>query len=198
MVTVLEAMANMKTKNTVIVGECAATNERVVKKVIERFDKKDVPHEMKSVQFISVPLFTLRNICKEEFEVKLGELRSLVKSYVGRGVVLYLGDLDWVSEFWCKYSEQRNVFYSHVEYMIMELSRLVCGTGENHKRVWLMGIATFQTYAKCKAGRPSLETLWSLHPLTLPLKALALGLTLHRFANFELASFFSFHFNVFC
>lgn len=174
--TVLEAMANMKTKNTVIVGECGAANERVVKKVIERFDKKEVPHEMKSVQFISVPLLTLRNVCKEEFEVKLGELRSLVKSYVGRGVVLYLGDLDWVSEFWCKYSEQRNVLYSHVEYMIMELSRLVCG----HNRLWLMGIATFQTYAKCKAGRPSLETLWSLHPLTLPLKPLALGLTLHR------------------
>lgn len=177
--SVLEAMMNKKTKNTIIVGECSSTNESLVRGVIEKFDKKDVPADMKSVQFISVPLFTLRNVSKEEFEVKLGELRSLVKSYVSRGVVLYLGDLDWVSEFWSKYGEQRNVFYSPVEYMIMEISRLICGAGEN-KRLWLMGIATFQTYAKCKTGRPSLETLWSLHPLTIPVGSLALSLSLDR------------------
>ncbi|KAI3458803.1 hypothetical protein Pfo_015466 [Paulownia fortunei] len=174
--SVLEAMMNKKTKNTVVVGECPATAESLVRGVIEKFDKKDVPADMKFVQFISVPLFTLRNISREEFEVKLGELRSLVKSYVSRGVVLYLGDLDWVSDFWSKYGEQRDV-YCPVEYMIMELSRLICGAGEN-KRLWLMGIATFQTYAKCKTGRPSLETLWSLNPLTIPVGSLALSLSL--------------------
>ncbi|KAH6802424.1 hypothetical protein C2S51_033870 [Perilla frutescens var. frutescens] len=188
---VLEAMADKQRKNAVIVGECAEANERVVRKVIEKFDKKDVPSEMKSVQFISVPLSTLRNVSKEEFEVKVGELRSLVKSYVGRGgVVLYLGDLDWVSELWSNHHHQRDDNHVHVEYMIMELSRLVCGENniidyykqqqQQQQRLWLMGIATFQTYAKCKMGRPSLETLWSLNPLTLPLRTtLALGLTLH-------------------
>ncbi|KAL0303669.1 UNVERIFIED_CONTAM: protein SMAX1-LIKE 3 [Sesamum radiatum] len=177
--SVLEAMMNKNTKNNVIVSESPDTAESLVRGLIEKFDKRDVPDDMKSVQFLSVPLFTLRNISREEFEVKLGELRALVKSYVNRGVVLYLGDLAWVSDYWCKCNgEQRDVYYyCPVEYMIMELSKLICGAGES-KKLWLMGVATFQTYAKCRTGRPSLETLWSLHPLTIPVGNLALSLSL--------------------
>ncbi|CAI9091394.1 OLC1v1026417C1 [Oldenlandia corymbosa var. corymbosa] len=188
--SIVGAMMNKKTKNTIIVGECLATAESVVKGVIEKFDKGNVPAEMRSVQFISVPLFTLRNISREEFEVKLGELRSLVKNYVSRGVVLYLGDLQWVSEFWSKYGEQKTSFYSPVEHMIMELSRLLCGIirPENSGKLWIIGIATFQTYMKCKTGRPSLETLWDLHPLTIPVGSLALSLNLDSDLNHHFRS----------
>ncbi|KAL3838163.1 hypothetical protein ACJIZ3_022754 [Penstemon smallii] len=178
--SVLDAMMNRKTKNTVIVGECLASAEGIVRGVIDKFDKKDVPVEMRYVQFISVPLFTLRNISREEFEMKLAELRSLVKSHLNRGVVLYLGDLNWVSEFWSKYGEKNNGYYCPVEYMIMELSRLTCGGTTENTRLWLMGTATFHTYAKCKVGRPSLETLWSLHPLRIPVGNLALSLSIDQ------------------
>ncbi|KAL2526028.1 Double Clp-N motif-containing P-loop nucleoside triphosphate hydrolase superfamily protein [Abeliophyllum distichum] len=176
--SVVEAMMNKKRKNTVIVGECLATAEAVVKAVINKFDKKDVPLDLRFVQFISVPLFTLKNVSRQEYEEKLGELRSFVKSSVSRGIVLYLGDLNWVSEYWSKYGEQRNIgYYCPVEYMIMEISRLVSGDGEN-KKLWIMGIATFQTYNNCKNGSPSLETLWNLHPLAIPVGTLALTLNL--------------------
>ncbi|XP_073306789.1 protein SMAX1-LIKE 3-like [Primulina huaijiensis] len=177
--SVFEALMNKKRRNTVIVSECSSTAERIVRKVIDKFDRRDVPSVMKSVQFISVPLFTLQNISKQEFEVKLGELRSIVKAYANSGAVLYLGNLDWVSEFWCKHREQRKGFYScPVEYMMMELSRLINGVGEN-RRIWLMGVANFKTYAKCKSGHPSLETLWSLYPLTIQdNSSLALSLSL--------------------
>lgn len=193
--SIVGAMMNKKTKNTVIVGECPSTAESVVKGVIEKFDTGNVPGDMKHVQFISVPLFTLRNISREEFEEKLGELRSLVKSYLSRGVVLYLGDLRWVSDFWSKYCEQRIIksqyynVYSPVEHMIMELSRLLCGIGDSSStaagggKLWIMGIATFNTYMKCKTGRPSLETLWDLHPLTIPVGSLALSLNLDSDLN---------------
>lgn len=177
--SIVGAMMNKKTKNTVIVGECPFSAESVVKGVIEKFNTGNVPGDMRYVQFISVPLFTLRNISREEFEERLGQLRALVKSYVSRGVVLYLGDLKWVSEFWSKYGEQRISNYSPVEHMIMELSRLLCGIGDSGK-LWIMGIATFNTYMKCKTGRPSLETLWDLHPLTIPVGSLALSLNLDR------------------
>nr|YP_009382261.1 hypothetical protein AEK19_MT1835 [Utricularia reniformis]ART32006.1 hypothetical protein AEK19_MT1835 [Utricularia reniformis] len=81
-------------------------------------------------------------------EAKLADLRSLMKSYISRGVVLYLGNLDLISYFWSKYGEQRNAFYRLVEYMVMELSRQIFLEGEN-RRLWLMGIATTQTYEKC-------------------------------------------------
>ncbi|KAL7107930.1 hypothetical protein ACP275_06G084600 [Erythranthe tilingii] len=187
--SVLEAMMNKKTRNTVIVCDSKAIGEGLVKEVIEKFDRRDVPSEMKLVQFISVPLFTLRNISKDEFEVKLLELRSLVRSYVSRGVVLYLGDLDRVSEFWSEYNNNNGEkiggvcqLYNPMEYMVMEISRLICGGGDddqNRRVIWVMGIATFQTYAKCRIGRPSLETLWSLYPLTISgISNLGLGLSL--------------------
>ncbi|XP_019151462.1 PREDICTED: protein SMAX1-LIKE 3-like isoform X2 [Ipomoea nil] len=188
---VLEALMSKKRKNSVIVGECLATAEGVVRGVIEKINKGEVPGEdMRHVQFISVPLLTLRNVSRDEFEVKLGELRTLVKSYISRGVVLYLGDLKWVSEFWSKYADQSSHYYSPVEHMIMELSRLLCGggIGENNGRLWLMGIATFQTYIKCKTGHPSLETLWSLHPLTIPVGTLALSLKLESDLNGQFGS----------
>ncbi|CAI9753926.1 unnamed protein product [Fraxinus pennsylvanica] len=76
--------------------------------------------------------------------------------------------------------EQRNIgYYCPVEYMIMEISRLVSGDGES-KKLWIMGAATFQTYNKCKNGCPSLETLWNLHPLTIPVGTLALTLNFER------------------
>ncbi|CAI9759828.1 unnamed protein product [Fraxinus pennsylvanica] len=176
--SVVEAMMNKKRKNTVIVGESSATAETVVKAVIHKFDKKEVPLDMRFVQFISVPLFTLKNVSRQEYEEKLEELRSFVRSSVSRGIVLYLGDLNWVSEYWSKYGEQRNIgYYCPVEYMIMEISRLVSGDGEN-KKLWIMGTASFQTYNKCKIGSPSLETLWNLHPLPIPDGNLALTLNL--------------------
>ncbi|OIT03246.1 PREDICTED: protein SMAX1-LIKE 3-like [Nicotiana attenuata] len=178
--SVIEAMINKKRKNIVILGECLATVEGVIKGVVDKFNKGEISLDMKHVQFISVPLFTLRNVSREEFEVKIGELRTLLRSYVNKGVVLYLGDLKWISEFWIKYSEQSNStsYYSPVEHMIMELSRLLCGGIKENGRLWLMGIASFQTYMKCKTGCPSLQTLWDLHPLTIPVVTLDLSLNL--------------------
>ncbi|OIT39012.1 PREDICTED: protein SMAX1-LIKE 3-like [Nicotiana attenuata] len=186
--SVVETM--MKRKNVVLIGECLATAEGVVRGVIDKFDKGEVSGDMKHVQFISVPLFTLRNISREEFEIKLRELRTLVKNYINRGVVLYLGDLRWVSEFWTKYGEQqRNMsYYSPVEHMIMELSRLLSGAIGENGRLWIIGIASFQTYIKCKSGHPSLQTLWDLYPLTIPVGSLALSLNLESDLHSHLRS----------
>lgn len=173
-------MNSKKRRNIVVIGECLATSEGVVRGVIDKFDKGEVQGDMKHVQFISVPLFTLRNVSREEFEIKLRELRTLVKNYMNRGVVLYLGDLRWVSEFWTKYGDQqRNIsYYSPVEHMIMELSRLLNSAMGENGRLWLLGIASFQTYTKCKIGHPSLQTLWDLYPLTIPVGSLGLSLNL--------------------
>ncbi|XP_025887056.1 protein SMAX1-LIKE 3-like isoform X2 [Solanum lycopersicum] len=171
--SVIDTMMNKKRRNTVIVAECLANAEGVVRGVVDKFDKGEVSSHMKHVQFISVPLSTLRNVSKEEFESKIRELRILLKRYIHRGVVLYLGDLEWISEFWTKVqNEQKN------NYMILELTRLLCGEMSENRRLWLMGIASFSTYTKCKTGYPSLQTLWDLHPLTLPVVSLDLSLNL--------------------
>lgn len=179
---VLSVMLN-KRKNTVIVGECLATAEGVARGVMEISERGNTASvNFGYLQFISLPLFSLRNISKEEAEQKLMELRFIVKNHMGRGVVLYLGDLTWVSEYWSSTCpQQRRSSYFGIEQIIMEIKRLVSGVGDNNMgRFWLMGISTFQTYMKCKAGNPSLEAIWELHPLTIPVGSLSLSLKFER------------------
>ncbi|XVF24625.1 hypothetical protein REPUB_Repub13aG0143300 [Reevesia pubescens] len=175
---VLNSVVN-KRRNTVIIGECVGSAESVVRGVMDKFEKGNVSGDLRYVQFISLPLFSLRNLPKDEVEQKLVELKCLVKSYMGRGVVLYLGDLKWISEFWSNYGDQqRRNYYCPVEHIIMELKRLVCGIRESTGKLFLMGIGTFQTYMKCKTGHPSLETIWELFPLTISVDGLSLSLNL--------------------
>ncbi|KAG4203342.1 hypothetical protein ERO13_A05G394900v2 [Gossypium hirsutum] len=165
MSNVLNTIVN-KRRNTVIIGECVGSAESVVKGVMDRFEKGQVSGDLRYLQFIKLPLFSLRNLAKDEVEQKLVELKCLVKNYIGRGVVLYLGDLKWISEFSSNNGEQRRNYYCPVEHIIMEIKRLVCGIRDSGK-FFLLGISSFQTYIKCKTGYPSLETIWELHPLTI-------------------------------
>ncbi|XP_027068339.1 protein SMAX1-LIKE 3 isoform X1 [Coffea arabica] len=173
---VFENLVNKRRKNFVIVGECLASLEGVVGGMMDKIDKGDVVDGLREVKFVSVPLNSFVSLHREEVEQKIGELTCLVRSLVGKGVVLYLGDLKWVADYRANSGEQgRNNYYCPVEHMIMELGRLLCGVIENG-RCWLVGIATFQTYMRCSSGYHSLETLWGLYPITLPAGSLGLSL----------------------
>ncbi|KAK1404671.1 Clp R domain-containing protein [Heracleum sosnowskyi] len=172
---VIESLLNKRRKSLVIVGENVMNVESVVRTVKDKVDKGDVPEALREVKFISLPLFSFENLSRGKVEQKLEDLRSM-KSFVDKGLVLYLGDLKWITEYRESYfgGQGRN-YYCPVEHMIIELGRLAYGIGESGK-FWFMGIASFQTYMKCKTGYPSLESVWRLHLLTVPSGALALSL----------------------
>ncbi|XP_054802991.1 protein SMAX1-LIKE 3-like [Prosopis cineraria] len=176
-------------RNVVVVSESVGNAEGLARGAMERIGNV--------VQVVSIPLVSFRNIRKEEVERKILELRCLVKSYMGgssRGVVLYLGDLKWLFEFWeshcCANNHQQEMMmmmksYCSVEHMVMEVKRLVSASGGGEmstgNRVSLMGISTFKTYIKCKTNcHPSLETLWELYPFRAPVPSLSLSLNIHR------------------
>ncbi|XP_030449573.1 protein SMAX1-LIKE 3-like isoform X2 [Syzygium oleosum] len=189
--SVIEAMMG-KRRNTIVVGECVASAEAVVRGVNEKLERghsngSGVELTMRSptIQFMSLPILSMRNSSRDEVEQKLAELREVVKNCVGRssGVVLYLGDVQGVCEMWLNFVEHRrrmmmSYSYCPLEHIVMEIKKWVCGggVGEVNKRVWLLGVATLRTYMKCKAGHPSLETVWELHPLTVPAGSLSLTL----------------------
>ncbi|KAL8036445.1 hypothetical protein ABFX02_12G159500 [Erythranthe guttata] len=189
--TVIETLlARRKSRkgSIVIVGESTSTLENTVKGVMDRVDRGSVPESLTEVKFITIPpLYSFCNLRREEVEQKIGELTCLVDSLVGKGVVLYIGDLKWISDYRVSLSDQdqmnNNSYYCSVEHVIMELGRLVWrriinnnNNGENEK-FWLMGIANFQTYMSCRnGGHSSLETVWGLHPLTLPANTLTFSL----------------------
>lgn len=179
----IQNLLNEKRSRTlVVVGECVATIEGVVKGVTEKVDKGEVPQALKDVKFISLPLFSFGQLSRIEVEQKLGELRNLVKGFVQKGVVLYLGDLKWIIEYRISSWAHGRGYYCPIEHLIMELGRLVCGISEeNSGKLWVMGISSFQTYMKCRNGNPSLEIVWKLHPLTIPAGSLSLSLLPQRY-----------------
>ncbi|XP_019187514.1 PREDICTED: protein SMAX1-LIKE 3 [Ipomoea nil] len=177
--SVVNSMMNRKRRSIVVVGECLPSLEAVVKGVREKVDNGDVGEPLKQLKFITVPLSAFANNRREEVEQKIGELTCLVKSLVSKGVVLYLGDLKWITDYKASSSSSgshsRIGCYCSVEHMIMEIGRLICSFGE-HGMLWLLGIATFQTFMRCKTGHHSLESVWGLHPTTVPAGSLGLSL----------------------
>ncbi|CAI9783352.1 unnamed protein product [Fraxinus pennsylvanica] len=173
--SIIETLVNRRRKSIVIVGECITSLESIVRGVMNRVDKGGVPESFREVKFISIPLHSFCNLHREVVEQKMGELACLVKSLVAKGIVLYLGDLKWIADYRVSCWGQERSNYCPVEHMIMEIGRLVRGIGEFGK-FWLMGIATFQTFTRCRSGQYSLENIWDLHPVTVP--AYTLGLSL--------------------
>ncbi|KAJ6914561.1 hypothetical protein NC651_016744 [Populus alba x Populus x berolinensis] len=176
---VIENLVNKRRRSFVIVGESLASIEVLVKGVIDKVQKGDVPEALREVKFLTIPVSSFGHFSRVEVEHKLEELKIHVRSYMGKGVVLNLGDLKWAIENRASSSssEQGRCFFCPMEYMIIELGKLACGIGENiNGRFWLMGIATFQTYMKCKSGHPSVGPVLGLHPLTIPAGSLRLSL----------------------
>ncbi|XP_018477613.2 protein SMAX1-LIKE 3 isoform X2 [Raphanus sativus] len=164
---VIESLVDKRRKNFVIVGECLSTVDKVVRTVMEKVDKKDVPEALKDVKFITLSFSSFGQPTRFDVEHKLKELETLVRSCVGKGVILNLGDLNWFVE--SRTNSNNNNNYCAVEHMIMEIGKLARGLvmGDNG-RFWLMGLATSGTYVRCKSGQPSLESLWCLTTLTIP------------------------------
>ncbi|KAF3661796.1 putative cytokinin riboside 5'-monophosphate phosphoribohydrolase LOG7-like [Capsicum annuum] len=186
---VVESLMNKRRKSIVIVGECIGSLEGVIKGVMDKVDQS-----LKEIKLISVPLSTFANITRQEVNQRIEELISLIKSLVNKGVVLYLGDLKWITDYRSNNDDTNDSrsglfgYYCPVEHMVMELGRLVCNNiGENGK-IWLVGIATFQTYMRCRSGHNSLESIWGLHPITVPTGSLGLSLNSDSDTQLELRS----------
>lgn len=176
--SVIDNLGSLRKKSVVIVGECVTSLEGVARGVMEKVDKGDVGECLRGVKFITLSLSSFGNVSRVEVEHKVEELRNLVKtSEHSKGYVLYLGDLKWVFDYRARGSQGR-ACYCPVDHMVMEIGKLV--SEENGAKFWVMGVATFQAYMRCKNGQPSLETLWSLHPITIPAGSLRLSLITDR------------------
>ncbi|CAL1360425.1 unnamed protein product [Linum trigynum] len=162
--SVIESLANvsrLSRRGVVVVGESVTTAEDVVKGVMERVEKGEaaVPEVLRGVKFVSIPAMSSFGQFSDELKVAVrGNMEK------GRGVVLNLGDLKWATDD----DEGR----SWMERLIMQLGKLRCND-DCEGRLWMVGVATFQTYAKCKS---SVEVDWGLGPMIIPAGILRLSL----------------------
>ncbi|KAH9288425.1 hypothetical protein KI387_032542 [Taxus chinensis] len=164
MKSLLEALASPKRTNTAILGEETHYANSIIREMMVCIDSGNVPDGLKSVQFISPQVFSSLPLSKDEAERKLAELnRDLNKLCWSGGVILYVGDLRWTlgrSE-----AQDSNSSYSSVEHVIMEVGRMLRFYTD---RLSLLGSATYETYMRCRTGKPSLETQWRLQPMVIP------------------------------
>nr|CAB3490958.1 unnamed protein product [Digitaria exilis] len=207
---VLDYMASESRRKcgVVVVGESAATAEAVVKAVMDRVSKGELQprHEprLKNLQFVPFPAAAaLKRMTKEEVDAMAGELGALVRQgcAAGKGVVLVLQDLVFAADAWAAASERRKTqgsgeCYCPVEHAVMEVSSLVSaaagdgggGGGRGLDRFWLLGSGNKKDYIKCRAGQPSLEDVWALHPVVVPDGSGGLALSLSCASDAERAN----------
>ncbi|GMH26366.1 hypothetical protein Nepgr_028209 [Nepenthes gracilis] len=184
--TVIGGLISKRTKrSTVIVGECVSTIEGVVRGLMNKVEKGEVPEALRDVKFLPFYLYSFGHLYSEEVDRRIGDLKGSVKGFLddNKGVILYLGDLKWISDQFRVSGEgddlqQRRscINYGPIEHVVLELGRFLSGFGDG-ERLWLLGIGTFQTYLKCKTGElNSLESILGLHAVTIPADSLGLRL----------------------
>ncbi|XP_057536174.1 protein SMAX1-LIKE 3-like isoform X1 [Amaranthus tricolor] len=189
MMIVIESLVNKRKRNSVVVGECLTSLESLVRGVMDKVEKGEVPEILKEVKFIHLSFSCFGHLSRDDVEQRIAELKCLVKTCCmgeNKGVILYLDDLKWVNEFRASninilvdQQQARRSYYCPIEHMIMEIGKMVLCYGSDHYngKMWLLGIATFQTYMRCRSGQSSsLETLWGLHAITIPAGSLGLSL----------------------
>ncbi|MED6216515.1 hypothetical protein PIB30_008203 [Stylosanthes scabra] len=171
----------LRKKNVVIVGDSVSLTESLVGEIIGRFQRSEVPHELKTAEFIRFHHFrSLKHMKRSEVDMKLMELKRKVvvdgnNDHGGGGIIVYIGDLNWTVVEGEEEEEGGGGYGGVVDHVVSEIGKLFCG--ETTKKVWLMATATYQTYMKCQMRQPPLEMQWCLQPLLLPSAGLAL--TLH-------------------
>ncbi|EPS57404.1 hypothetical protein M569_17414, partial [Genlisea aurea] len=179
---IIETLIHSKRRKTVvIVGECTNKLESMVKDLMSRVYRGEVVQGFRNVKFVIFsPLHSLFSLDGDSIYRKMKELETLIRGLSRKGVVLYLGDMNWIGEYDISL-KQGNGYHQHSSFvhdMIMEIGKLIAETRED-ERFWVMGIATFQSYIKCRSNNGchfSIESLWGLYPLTLPANTLGLSL----------------------
>ncbi|XP_013613814.1 PREDICTED: uncharacterized protein LOC106319985 [Brassica oleracea var. oleracea] len=192
-----------KKKNPVIVGDSVSFTEGFVSELMGRLERGEIDQtgDLKQnhvVKFQFSPMMS-KFMRREDVETNINELRKRVVSLMtsGKDVIIFTGDLKWTIKEVNKNGgiDELSSSYSPLDHLVGEIGKLIAEYNDDldgvndhsngcKRRVWVMGTASFQTYMRCQMRQPSLETLWALHPVSVPSSA-NLGLSLHATSGHE-------------
>ncbi|CAM0149742.1 unnamed protein product [Urochloa decumbens] len=191
---ILECLASRRKRRVMVVAECAAAAEGAARAAVEKIRRGEAAAAgLRSARVVSLGLSAFRDMPRSEAERRLAEIRCAVKqggASGGGGVVVVVEDLGWAAEFWAARRGEAagrgtmrwpaasccggGYYYCAVEHAVAEVRALACRGGCDG--VWLVGYGTYQSYMRCRAGQPSLESLLGLQTIAVPAGSLALSL----------------------
>ncbi|XP_013612522.1 PREDICTED: uncharacterized protein LOC106318908 [Brassica oleracea var. oleracea] len=177
-----------KKKNPVIVGDSVSFTEVFVSELMGGLERGELG-DLKQTHFVKFQFSPMASkfMRREDVEMNIIELRKKVVSLTtsGKDVIIFTGDLTWTI------NGEISSSYSPLDHLVEEIGKLIAEYDDvddqirgSKRRVWVMGTASFQTYMRCQMRQPSLETLWALHPVSVPSSA-NLGLSLHATSGHE-------------
>ncbi|KAJ0266903.1 Protein SMAX1-LIKE 5 [Hirschfeldia incana] len=183
---VVDVLLRKKTKknNPVIVGDSVSFTEVFVSELMGRIERGEL-EDLKQTHLVKFQFSPMASkfMRREDVEMNINELRKKVVSLTGSGkdVIIFTGDLTWTIR-------EIASSYCPLDHLVEEFGKLIAEYDDvddgSKRRVWVMGTASFQTYMRCQMRQPSLETLWALHPVSVPSSA-NLGLSLHATSGHE-------------
>ncbi|CAE6244905.1 unnamed protein product [Arabidopsis arenosa] len=189
-----------KKKNPVIVGDSVSFTEGFVSELMAKLERGEIDQtgDLKQTHFVKFHFSPMASkfMRREDVETNIKELRKKVVSLTtsGKNVIIFTGDLKWtVKEITNNNNGGINEIsssYSPLDHLVEEIGKLITEYNDDGdddckiRKVWVMGTASFQTYIRCQMRQPSLETLWALHPVSVPSSA-NLGLSLHATSGHE-------------
>ncbi|CAL9243926.1 unnamed protein product [Arabidopsis halleri] len=192
-----------KKKNPVIVGDSVSFTEGFVSELMAKLERGEIDQtgDLKQTHFVKFQFSPMASkfMRREDVETNIKELRKKVVSLTtsGKNVIIFTGDLKWtVKEITNNNNGGINEIsssYSPLDHLVEEIGKLITEYNDDGdddckiRKVWVMGTASFQTYMRCQMRQPSLETLWELHPVSVPSSA-NLGLSLHATSGHEARS----------
>ncbi|KAK4478835.1 hypothetical protein RD792_014336 [Penstemon davidsonii] len=176
MKVIFEVLLRKKRRNTVVVADTLSLAEGLVSEFMGKVERGDVPEDLKLVNFIkfqfsSVPLKFMK---REEVEMNVGDLKRKLDSFGDGRVIIYTGDLKWTCT---SCDDNLSNGYSSVDHLISEIGKLISWYENTNTKVWLMGIANYQTYMKCQMKQPPLDLQWNLQAVSVPCGGLGLSLS---------------------
>ncbi|CAK9237724.1 unnamed protein product [Sphagnum troendelagicum] len=161
----MEILLRSTKRNALLVvdSDSSACASAIVKDLALRIKKGQVPEQLHGLQVLEPQLSSSSfALCSQlEIEQKLGELSRIVDECMPEGALLHLGDLQWLSD--PVQVKKGTASFCPAQHAVAELERLLlCHAGS---RLWFVGVATQQVFARCQARHPELEGRWGLQPL---------------------------------
>eukprot|EP01018_Ginkgo_biloba_P007119 Gb_27727 [translate_table: standard] len=162
----VEILIKGKKRNPVLVGQNEP--EGVVKELVQRIEKGEAPEQLRGVRIrpigTDIASFCSGNKDSEYIAMKFKELDRIVESCLNNGIILNVGDFKWLVEQSKTGGALGASGSSSAEEVVTKFGQLLARHGATG-RLWLIGIATCETYLRCQVHHPSMESDWDLQPV---------------------------------